>query len=211
MRFKKMLLTFAATKTNLLKIKKSLALTQEGYELLDEKRRILLDELSSIIDSVDRNQEQVDASLAEAYRMVDRATVVLGRKRMEELSFSVDIKSEMAISQRRVMGVGVPIINLSVKENPPYYSLHEVNLNVDETIAKFRDILKLLAALAEKKITLMRLAEEAQKTIRKVKALEKIYLPYYREAFKYISDRLDEESRDSFALLKLIKKEKMRQ
>jgi V/A-type H+/Na+-transporting ATPase subunit D len=206
-----MQLTLAATKTNLLKIKKSLALTQEGYELLDEKRRILLDELSSIIDSVDRNQEQVDASLAEAYRMVDKATVVLGRKRMEELSFSVDIKSEMAISQRRVMGVGVPIINLSVKENPPYYSLHEVNLYVDETIAKFRDILKLLAALAEKKITLIRLAEEAQKTIRKVKALEKIYLPYYREAFKYIGDRLDEESRDAFALLKLIKKEKMRQ
>ncbi len=206
-----MQITIAPTKTNLLKVKKSLALTQEGYELLDEKRRILLEELSSIIDSVDRNQEQVDLALAEAYRMVDRATVVLGRKRMEELSFSVDIKSEMAISQRRVMGVGVPIINLSVKENPPYYSLHEVDLNVDEAIAKFRDILKLLAGLAEKKITLLRLAEEVQKTIRKVKALEKIYLPYYRETFKYIGDRLDEESRDAFALLKLIKKEKMKQ
>jgi V/A-type H+/Na+-transporting ATPase subunit D len=206
-----MRITLAATKTNLLKVKKSLALTQEGYELLDEKRRILLEELSSIIDSVDRYQEQVDHALAEAYRLVDKATVALGRKRMEELSFSVDIKSEMAISQRRVMGVGVPIIELSVKDNPPYYSLHEVNLNVDEAIAKFRDILKLLAALAEKKITLMRLAEEAQKTIRKVKALEKIYLPYYKEAFKYIGDRLDEESRDAFALLKLIKREKLRQ
>jgi V/A-type H+/Na+-transporting ATPase subunit D len=206
-----MQITLAATKTNLLKVKKSLALTQEGYNLLDEKRRILLEELSAIIDSVDRYQEQTDRALAEAYRLVDKATVALGRKRMEELSFSVDIKSEMAISQRRVMGVGVPMINLSVHENPPYYSLHEVNLNVDEAIAKFRDILKLLAALAEKKITLMRLAQEAQKTIRKVKALEKIYLPYYKEAFKYIADRLDEESRDSFALLKLIKREKLRQ
>jgi V/A-type H+/Na+-transporting ATPase subunit D len=206
-----MRIALAATKTNLLKVKKSLALTKEGFELLDEKRRILLEELASIVDSVDRYQEQVDLALAEAYRMVDKATVALGRKRMEELSFSVDIKSEMAISQRRVMGVGVPIIDLSVRENPPYYSLHEVNLNVDEAIAKFRDILKLLAGLAEKKITLLRLAEEAQKTIRKVKALEKIYLPYYREAFKYIGDRLDEESRDAFALLKLIKKNKLKQ
>ncbi len=206
-----MRIALAATKTNLLKVKKSLALTQEGYELLDEKRRILLEELSSIIDSVDRYQEQVDNALAEAYRLVDKATVVLGRKRMEELSFSVDIKSELSISQRRVMGVGVPVINLNVRDNPPYYSLHEVNLNVDEAIARFRDILKLLAALAEKKIALLRLAEEAQKTIRKVKALEKIYLPYYREAFKYIGDRLDEESRDAFALLKLIKREKLKQ
>jgi V/A-type H+-transporting ATPase subunit D len=206
-----MQITLAATKTNLLKVKKSLALTQEGYNLLDEKRRILLEELSAIIDSVDRYQEQADLALAEAYRLVDKATVALGRKRMEELSFSVDIKSEMVISQRRIMGVAVPVIDLSVQENPPYYSLHEVNLNVDESIAKFRDILKLLAALAEKKITLMRLAEEAQKTIRKVKALEKIYLPYYKEAFKYIADRLDEESRDSFALLKIIKREKLKQ
>jgi V/A-type H+-transporting ATPase subunit D len=206
-----MQISIAPTKTNLLKVKKSLAITQEGYELLDEKRRILLEELSTIIDSVDRYQEQVDQALAEAYLMVDKATVASGRKRMEELSFSVDIKSEMSISQRRIMGVGVPIINLTVRENPPYYSLHEVNLNVDETISKFRDILKLLAVLAEKKITLLRLAEEAQKTIRKVKALEKIYLPYYREAFKYIGDRLDEESRDAFALLKLIKREKLKQ
>ncbi len=206
-----MRIALAATKTNLLKVKKSLALTQEGYELLDEKRRILLEELSLIIDSVDRYQEQVDNALVVAYHLVDKATVVLGRKRMEELSFSVDIKSELAISQRRVMGVGVPVINLKVRDNPPYYSLHEVNLNVDEAIARFRDILKLLAALAEKKITLLRLAEEARKTIRKVKALEKIYLPYYREAFKYIGDRLDEESRDAFAMLKLIKREKLKQ
>jgi V/A-type H+/Na+-transporting ATPase subunit D len=202
---------FAATKTNLLKVKKSLALTQEGYELLDEKRKILLEELAAIIDSVDRYQEEVDIAMAEAYKLVDRATVALGRKRIEELSFSVDIKSELTISQRRVMGVAVPVINLNVQDNPPYYSLHEVNLNVDEAILKFKEIIKLLATLAEKKITLLRLAEEAQKTIRKVKALEKIYLPYYREAFKYISDRLDEESRDAFALLKLIKREKLKQ
>ncbi len=206
-----MKITLAATKSNLLKVKKSLALTQEGYELLDEKRRILLDELAGIIDSVDRYQAQVDSALAEAYGLVDKATVSLGRKRLEELSFSVDIKSELSISHRRIMGVAIPVINLSVKDNPPYYSLYEVNLNVDEAIARFKGIVKLLAALAEKKIALLRLAEEARKTIRKVKALEKVYLPYYREAFKYIGDRLDEESRDAFAMLKLIKREKLKQ
>ncbi len=206
-----MRITLAATKSNLLKVKKSLSLTQEGYELLDEKRRILLDELAAIIDSVDRYQAQVDGALAEAYSLVDKATVSLGRKRLEELSFSVDIKSELSISNRRIMGVVIPVINLKVKDNPPYYSVYEVNLNVDEAIARFKEVIKLLAALAEKKIALLRLAEEARKTIRKVKALEKVYLPYYREAFKYIGDRLDEESRDAFAMLKLIKREKLKQ
>jgi V/A-type H+-transporting ATPase subunit D len=201
----------AATKTNLLKVRKSLSLTEEGYELLDEKRKILLSELTAVVDSVDQHQKEVDNAFKEAYETMDKAVVGIGRKRIEELSFSIDIKSELSITGKRVMGVGVPIVNVEIRENPPYYSPYEVNLYVDEAITRFKEILKLLAVLAEKKITLLRLAREAQKTIRKVNALEKVYLPYYRDTLKYIGDRLDEESRDAFAMLKLIKKEKLKQ
>jgi len=203
-----MKVNIAATKTNLLKTRKSLALTKEGFDLLDEKRRILLSELTAIIESVDMHQEQVDKALAEAYKIVDRAVVAAGKQRCEAMSYAVDIKSELSISQRRVMGVSVPVISLEVNDRPPYYSPHGVNLYVDEAIEKFKAVLTLLAQLAEKKITLMRLAEEAQKTIRKVNALEKIYIPYYQDTVKYIGERLDEESRESFSMLKLIKKAK---
>jgi V/A-type H+/Na+-transporting ATPase subunit D len=201
----------AATKTNLLKTRKSLTLTKEGFELLDEKRRILLSELTAIIDSVDEHQQQVDESLAEAYKIVDRAVVASGRQRCEAMSYAVDIKNELSISHRRVMGVTVPVIALEIKDRPPYYSPHGVNLYVDEAIERFKAVMVLLAQLAEKKITLLRLAEEAQKTIRKVNALEKIYIPYYQDTVKYIAERLDEESRDSFSMLKLIKKAKAKQ
>jgi V/A-type H+-transporting ATPase subunit D len=103
------------------------------------------------------------------------------------------------------MGVTIPIVNLKTAENPPYYSPYETSFYVDETIVKFKEAIKLLAQLAEKKIALLRLAKELQKTIRKVNALEKIYLPYYSMSLKYIGDRLDEESRDAFSMLKLIK------
>ena len=206
-----MKVNIAATKTNLLKTRKSLILTREGYELLDEKRRILLSELTAIIDSVDEHQRKVDEALAAAYKIVDRAVVASGRQRCEAMSYAVDIKNELSISHRRVMGVTVPVISLEIKDRPPYYSPHGVNLYVDEAIARFKAILTLLAQLAEKKITLLRLAEEAQKTIRKVNALEKIYIPYYRDTVKYIAERLDEESRDSFSMLKLIKKAKAKQ
>lgn len=194
-----------ATKTNLLKIKKTLLLTQEGYELLDEKRRILMNELNSVIYVVDRIQKDVDNALHEAYGLLDKAVVTMGRKRLEELSFSVDIKSDLSISHKRVMGVNVPVINLNMIENPPYYSPYEVNFYVDETIESFKEVLKLLKDLAEKKITLLRIAREVQKTIRKVNALEKIHIPYYKESFKIISERLDEAGRESFSMSKLIK------
>lgn len=201
----------AATKTNLLRTKKTLALAKEGHELLDEKRRILLQELTTIIDSVDLHQRQVDEAIKEAYKAIDRAIVALGRNRLRELSLPVDIKTEIAITARRVMGVSVPVISVEVKDKPPYYSLYEVDISADEAVLKFKELLKLLAALAEKKITLLRLAQEARKTIRKVNALEKVYIPYYSDTFKYIGDRLDEESRDAFSMLKLVKKEKARQ
>ena len=198
-------ITIAATKTNLLKAKKSLALTQQGYELLDEKRKILMAELTSFLHVVDKLQNDVDNALRNAYAIVDKALVVEGKKRLEELSFAVDIRHELSLSHRRVMGVNIPLINLKTTEKPPYYSPVGVSSYVDEVIAKFKDVLTLIVQLAEKKLALLRIAKEVQKTIRKVNALEKIYLPYYNNTVKYIGDRLDEESREAFSMLKLIK------
>lgn len=200
-----MKINIAATKTNLLKSKKLLSLTQEGHALLDEKRRILINELTSIIHIVDRLQREADTALHRAYDLVDKTIVVMGRKRLEELSFSIDIKTGLSISERRVMGVSLPIISMDMKENPPYYSSHEVSFYVDEVIARFKEVLKLITQLAEKKIALIRIAKEVQKTIRKVNALEKIYLPFYKDSVKYISDKLDEDAREAFSMLKLIK------
>jgi V/A-type H+-transporting ATPase subunit D len=198
-------INIAATKTNLLKVKKSLSLTQEGYELLDEKRRILIMELTSILHVVEKLWRELDATLSDAYAMLDKALVVMGKRRLEELSCAVNIEYDLSITHRRVMGVSIPIIDLKTFEKPPYYSSLGVSFYVDETIAKFKEVLLLIAQLAEKQLALLRLAKEVQKTIRKVNALEKIYIPYYRDAVKFVTDRLDEESREAFSMLKLIK------
>ncbi len=196
----------AATKTNLLKMRKSLELTREGYELLDEKRRILINELTSLVRVMDRLQRQAYESLRLGYAALEQAVVAMGRRKVEELSLSVETEQTIRISQRRVMGVSLPVIDAKVSQNAPYFSCPGVSFYVDETITRFSSFVEILASLAEKKIAVLRLAREVKKTIRKVNALEKIYLPYYKEGVKYINDRLDEESRDAFSMLKIIKK-----
>ncbi|MFA5430844.1 MAG: V-type ATP synthase subunit D [Candidatus Omnitrophota bacterium] len=196
----------AATKTNLLKMRKSLDLTREGYELLDEKRRILINELTSLVRVMDRLQRQAYESLRLGYAALEQAVVAMGRRKVEELSLSVETEQTIRISQRRVMGVSLPVIDAKVKQNSPYFSCPGVSFYVDETITRFSSFVEILASLAEKKIAVLRLAREVKKTIRKVNALEKIYLPYYKDGVKYINDRLDEESRDAFSMLKIIKK-----
>jgi V/A-type H+/Na+-transporting ATPase subunit D len=200
-----MKINIAATKTNLFKMRKSLELTREGHDLLDEKRRILLEELTALVDAVDRYQAEADEALAKAYAELDRAVVIMGRNRVEELSLSIDVRNELSITVRRIMGVQIPVISLEVVEKPPYFRSFDTSLAVDEAMRGFAAAMRLVAQLAEKKIALLRIAAEVQKTIRKVNALEKIYIPFYQDSVKYISDRLDEESRDAFALLKMIK------
>jgi len=198
-------INIAATKTNLFKMRKSLDLTREGHDLLDEKRRILLEELTALVDAVDRLQTETDDALTKAYAQLDRAIVFMGKNRVEDISLSMDIENQLTISHRRIMGVHLPVIALKIVEKAPYFRSFDTSLSLDSAIKAFQDVVKLVARLAEKKIALLRIAGEAQKTIRKVNALEKVYIPYYQESVKYISDRLDEESRDAFALLKMIK------
>lgn len=200
-----MKVNIAATKTNLFKMRKSLELTREGHDLLDEKRRILLEELTALVDAVDRYQTETDDALRKAYAALDKAVVLMGRRRLDNIGLSIDIRNELTISLKRIMGVQIPVVSLRMEEHPPYFRSFDTSLAVDEAIKEFKGAVKLLALLAEKKIALLRIAAEVQKTIRKVNALEKIYIPLYQDSVKYISDRLDEESRDAFALLKMIK------
>ena len=200
-----MKLNIAATKTNLLSVKKSLALTKEGYELLDEKRKILINELNSVIDIAENLENDLNKMLKDAYATIDRGIVAMGRSRAESLSFAGGIKNEISISNRRVMGVDIPMIKLKITDNPPHHSPYGVSFYLEEAIVKFKEVLKLIAQLAEKKIALLRIAGEVFKTIRKVNALEKIYIPNYEDTFKNISERLDEEGRESFCMLKMIK------
>ncbi len=196
----------AATKSNLIKVRKTLSLTEEGYKLLDQKRKILMVELTSIIDVVDKVRDDAYAALREGYELAEKACVLMGKDKIEDLSLAVNIKNRINVSERKIMGVFVPVVNFSRDENPPYYGFSGVNLYVDRTIEKFKEIIELLAHLAEKKITLFRISKQLQKTIRKVNALEKIHIPFYRKMLKHISDRLEEEERDAFSMLKIIKK-----
>jgi V/A-type H+-transporting ATPase subunit D len=200
-----MKVNIAATKTNLISVKKSLEITQEGFELLDQKRKILMSELSAIMHIADQLQSEFETALQQGYGLLDKAIVAMGRRNLEDIALSMNIKNDISLSQRKIMGVDIPVVSLITLDRPPYYSPYDVSLYVEEVRLKFKNIIQLLAQVAEKRVALWRIARELQKTVRKVNALEKVYLPYYRQAVKYIGERLDEEAREAFSMLKLIK------
>ncbi len=185
----------APTKTNLIKLRNELQFSQEGYELLDQKKNILIVELMSILDSAKALQKDVDESLKNAFFSLSKSIQSVGRRNLKLISKSVKIDTNIIISQRKVMGVSLPVVKVDTVDNSPYFSLIDNPFWIDDTIKSFKDVLKVIGDLAEVRVSLIRLAFEVKKTIRKVNALEKIAIPDYKDTIKYIDERLEESER----------------
>ncbi len=195
----------APTKTNLLKQKQELKFARLGYELLDQKRNILVIELLHLVDQAVDLQSQVEESLGTAFNAFRESVLESGKLKFVSLSSAVNIQSEIKISQRKVMGVSLPVVDTDFSENPPYFSVLGSCFYTDLAVDRFKEVLKVMGRLAELKVSIMRLAEEVKKTIRKVNALEKIAIPSLEESVDYIQNRLEENEREMFILMKLVK------
>lgn len=196
---------YAPTKTNLLKLRSDLKFAEQGYELLDQKRNILIVELLSLVDQTVEQQTRVDAALAQAYKALEEAVLDMGRLKVQYLTGAVNIQTEISVRSRRVMGVSLPVVETEFTEHRPYYSPMGTSFWIDGSVQSFKEVLRLLGKLSELKISVLRLANEVKRTIRKVNALEKIAIPDLKEAVHFIEGRLEENERDMFTLMKMVK------
>jgi V/A-type H+-transporting ATPase subunit D len=196
----------APTKTNLLRMKNELKFARLGYELLDQKRNILIIELLALMDQTASFQENVEKSLAEAFRMLEEAVLSMGKLKVLEIASAINIETSINIKERRVMGVSLPVVDTTFMESSPFYSLGNTSFWIDSALIHFKEALKVMGKLAELKISVIRLSHEVKKTIRKVNALEKIAIPDLQETLYFIQNRLEENERDMFVLMKMVKK-----
>ncbi len=198
-------LNYAPTKTNLLKLRNDLQFAQQGYELLDQKRNILIIELLALVDQTVDFQSKVDIALAKAYKALEETVFDMGKLKVQYLTGAVNIATDITVRSRRVMGVVLPVIETEFKEHSPHYSPMGTSFWIDSSLHFFKEVLKLLGKLSELKISVLRLANEVKKTIRKVNALEKIAVPDLKETVHYIESRLEENERDMVILMKMVK------
>lgn len=194
-----------ATKSNLMKLKDELAFATQGQELLDQKRSILVVELLTLVDQAVDYQSRVEKALRVSNVSLQNTILHEGRLKTGNLAASINITSDYQLSERKVMGVHLPKVETNFQEHGPYFSPEGTTVLVEETIADYREALKLMGRLAELKVSIMRLAREVKKTIRKVNSLEKIVIPNTRSSLNQMSDRLEEAERESHILLKTVK------
>lgn len=194
------------TKTNLLRAKESLRLAKEGYDLLNEKREVLLMELMGIVHDLKRTREEAEHKLREAYSALETALVTMGEEDTHRVISTSQRQIELQVVERSIMGVAIPTVTFNASDRAQEILLGETTSAFDQTREKFEELLPILVRWAQIEISVFRLATEIKKMQRRVKALENTFIPDYENTILTIEKILEEVEREEFFRKKMVKR-----
>ena len=186
------------TKGNLILAKNSLALSKQGFDLMDKKRNILIKELMELVDQAKDIQSQIDVTFRTAYSALQRANLDIGISYVQEISRTVPVEDSIQIKTRSVMGTEIPLVQANESYNAPTYAYYGTKASLDEAKAAFEKVKQLTIRLSAVENAAYRLAINIKKTQKRANALKNITIPKYEELTKSISNALEEKEREEF-------------
>lgn len=197
------------TRMELSRLKKRLKVAVRGHKLLKDKQDELM---KKFIDLVKKNNElrlKVEEELTKSLKDFMMAKAVMGSLALEEAIIMPAETIKLEVSKKNIMSVNVPIMNF-VREGNENASIYPYGFltttgELDAAIKKLYDILPSLLELAEVEKSCQLMADEIEKTRRRVNALEYVMIPQLKETIKYISMKLDENERGTLTRLMKIK------
>lgn len=198
-------LQIAPTKSNLLAVKEQLSIARDGYELLEQKREILVMELMQMVEKVKLLETDIDKQFDKAYPSLKRMFMSVGRDKTERVSKTVAY--DFNITEKPVILAGMTFSSISVElpKRSLAYSYLNSFADCDKVMIDFFELLRLLTDMASIRTIVWRLAREVKKTQRRVNALDKQVIPQTRETKIYIESVLEERERESIFVLKALK------
>jgi V/A-type H+/Na+-transporting ATPase subunit D len=198
-------LNIAPTKSSLLNLKKQLAFAEEGYDLLEQKRQILVFELMKRLNRASAVEAEIANGLPRAFAALLEATLDIGSEALDRAALAVRMDHQVDLSSQRLMGLMIPRVTVRTEAFTPQFGVGGTSANTDDAMRQFVEILPRLAELAELENVVLRLARELRKTQRRCNALLKLFIPDYRETINYIMGALEERERESFIILKMLR------
>lgn len=197
------------TRMVLSRLKGQLKVAVKGHKLMKDKR----DELMKIFLELAREnkalREEVDPQLMEVYASFSVARAVMTPEMLEEALMYPKQSVEFVAGTKNVMSVDVPEFDFEQKSTDSSdvypYGFATTSGELDKSIEKLSELFPKLLQLAAMEKEAMLLADEIEKTRRRVNALEYVKIPDYQETIKYIKMKLDEDERGNQSRLMKVK------
>jgi V/A-type H+/Na+-transporting ATPase subunit D len=194
------------TRLEYIRTKRRIKIAQKGLKLLKLKRQALILEFFNTSKTAAALRSALQAELIKGYQSIMMAEMLAGSMRLENEAMKIPQLSKLQITSKNVMGVKIPKIGGGQSEQPLTEYLLELPPSINEAIKAWQNVHKMVLEVAEKETALRKLLLEIEKTKRKSNAIENLFIPRLLAAVKFIIFRLDEMERDTFIMLKTVKR-----
>lgn len=198
------------TRMELANLKERLELASRGHKLLKDKRDELMRQFIGLIRKNNELREQVEKKLEQGMQSFSIAKSLLHENYLEELMAIPSRSVQLNLDQKNIMSVRVPQMTFDYSTNASdissiKYGYLNSNGELDRTFEQFIDVMPDMLELAEVEKTCQLMADEIEKTRRRVNALEHMTIPRLEKTIYFIEMKLEEKERAEITRLMKVK------
>ena len=196
------------TRMVLNQLKGRLKTARRGHKLLKDKRDELMRQFMDVVKRNKVLRERVEEGLTEAFAAQQVASSIMSPEMLEQALIYPRQSVELDMKFKNIMSVNVPVYSFQTKNNDPSeiypYGFAQTSGELDDALEHLAKVFEDMLELAEVEKTMQLLAEEIEKTRRRVNALEYVMIPDLEANIKYITMKLEEnENATKVRLLKV--------
>ena len=197
------------TRMELTRLKGRLKTARRGHKLLKDKRDELMKRFLDVVREDRALRKKVEAALMEAHGSFTVAAALMSTEMLEQSLMYPKQSVELTMDFQNVMSVEVPRYRFQTRTSDAGdvypYGFASTSGALDDAVDALSGVFQDMLRLAEMEKTAQLLAEEIEKTRRRVNALEFVKIPQMEETIKYISMKLDENERSTTIRLMKVK------
>ena len=190
-------------------LKGRLKTARRGHKLLKDKRDELMRQFMEVIRKNKELRLRVDEGLSEAFGALQVASSIMSPEMLEQALLYPRQSVELSVAYKNIMSVDVPEYSFTTKNNDPSeiypYGFAQTSGELDDALDCLAKVFNDMLELAEVEKTMQLLAEEIEKTRRRVNALEYSTIPKLESNIRYITMKLEENENSTKVRLMKVK------
>ncbi len=192
-------------------LKGRLKTARRGHKLLKDKRDELMRQFMDVVKLNKKLRTRVEEGLTAAFAAQQVASSIMSPEMLEQALIYPRQSVELEMSFKNIMSVNVPIYSFKTANNDPSeiypYGFAQTSGELDDALSQLSKVFEDMLELAQVEKTMQLLAEEIEKTRRRVNALEYVMIPELEENIRYITMKLEEN--ENSTKVRLIKVKEM--